>query len=254
MGKIEEIRKFWDEFVYDDVLATDKPPGSQAFFADLKRYRYQRLDYLPKIIDFPSYRGKRVLDVGCRIGLDLARFAENGAIVTGIDLSDSCIETARQYFSLNELEGDFHVMDGENMAFEDQSFDLVYSHGVVQYTASPPKMICEMRRVLKDDGEVILMAYNRYSWLSLLSWFSGKGLAHEEAPFFEPYSVADFRKLINGSFSDIDIFFERFPSRTGLHEGIIAKIYYIVFVGTFNLLPYSWIRKYGAHLIARARK
>lgn len=252
--KIEQIRKFWDEFIYDDVMATNKPVGSKYFFADLESFRYQRLDYLARILDFSFYKDKKILDVGCRIGLDLARFAENGAFVTGIDLSDSCIETARQYFALKGLQGDFLVMNGESMEFEDNSFDLVYSHGVIQYTADPSQMLKEMHRVLRDDGEVILMAYNRYSWLSLLSKFSGKGLTHEEAPFFEPYSIGQFYRLMKNYFSNVEILVERFPTNTGLHRGLLAKMYYAFFVGTFNLLPNAWVRKFGAHLIARARK
>lgn len=254
MKNIKIIQKFWDEFVYDDVMATTKPFGSEEFFTDLESYRYQRLDYLERILDFSSYKEKHILDVGCRIGLDLARFSENGARVTGIDLSDSCIETARQYFLLKGLKGDFKVMNGEDMKFEDKSFDLVYAHGVIQYTADPAMMVKEMKRVLRDDGEVILMAYNRYSWLSLLSKLSGKNLAHEEAPLFRPYSITQFYKLMKKSFSDVEILVERFPSDTGLHKGLAAKIYYTFFVGTFNLLPKSLMRKFGAHLIARARK
>lgn len=252
--KIEAIRKFWDEFVYDDVAITNKPAGSKDFFTALEAYRYQRLDYLPHLLNFSYFTGKKILDVGCRIGLDLARFASNGAFVTGIDLSDSCIETARQYFSLKGLKGDFIVMDGENMEFENESFDLVYSHGVVQYTANPTKMVEEMHRVLREDGEAILMAYNCYSWLSVLSKLSGKSLAHEEAPCFLPYSVDQFDKMLKNIFSNVEISLERFPVRTQLHKGLIAKIYYTLFVGTFNLLPSSWVRKFGAHIIAKARK
>ena len=250
---IEDIRKFWNEFVYDDVMVTQNPPGTKEFFADLEAYRYERLEHLPRLVDFAAYRDKRVLEVGCRIGLDLARFAGNGALVTGIDLAESCIETARQYFALKNLTGDLLVMDGEDLQFEDQSFDLVYAYGVVQYTYNPERMVREIYRVLRPGGMAILMVHNRYSWLAVLSKLSGKDLAHEEAPACELYSIRQFYRLLDG-FSGVEIHPERFPVRTRLHKGLVARLYYTFFVGAFNLLPRPWVRRFGAHLMAMARR
>jgi SAM-dependent methyltransferase len=250
---IEKIRRFWDEFVYDDVQAAKSPPGTEAFYAELEAYRQQRLDYLSDLVDFGGYQGKRVLEVGCRIGLDLARFARNGALVTGIDLSESCIETARHYFSLHGLEGELLVMDGEELGLEDGRFDLVYAFGVVQYTAAPQRMLGEMHRALGEGGEAIVMVYNRYSWLSLLSTLSRKNLVHEEAPAFWPFSVGQLREALR-AFSEVEIHRERFPVQTGLHHGLAARLYYGLFVQAFNQLPRSWVDSFGAHLIARARR
>lgn len=251
--KISEIRNFWDEFVYDDVKASSSTVGSNDFYAELEAIRKERLDYLPRIIDFSSYKGKRVLDVGCRIGLDLARFAEKGAIVTGIDLAPTSIETAREYFKLKDLQGEFIIMNGEELQFEDQSFDLVYAHGVIQYTVNPKRMISEMHRVLRTGGELVLMAYNRFSWLTVLSKLSGKYLAHEEAPFFKAYSIKQFYQLLN-NFDHTEISPVRFPSKTLLHKGLVAKLYYTFFVGAFEFLPISWVEPFGAHLIAKAMR
>jgi 2-polyprenyl-3-methyl-5-hydroxy-6-metoxy-1,4-benzoquinol methylase len=250
---IESIREFWDTFVYDDVRATEHPVGTKEFYADLEAHRAERLDYLPRVVDFGGYKDKRVLEVGCRIGLDLARFAKNGAAVTGIDLAQSCIETAHHYFGLNDLQGDLLVMNGEDMQFEDESFDLVYAYGVVQYTSNPKRMVQEIRRVLRVGGDAVFMAYNRYSWLTVLSRLSGKNLAHEDAPAFQPYSIGQFNRLLD-DFSQVDIRAERFPTGTRLHKGLAARLYYTFFVGGFNLLPRSWVQPFGAHLIAQARR
>ena len=247
------VRDFWDTFVYDDVTAAKNIPGTIEFFQELENYRYKRLEYLPRNIKFSKYKGKKVLEIGCRIGMDLARFAQEGAKVTGIELSNSCIETARKYFTMKNLSGKFLEMNGEDLKFEKQSFDLVYAHGVIQYTPDSRRMAKEIHRVLKDGGETILMAYNQFSWLTLLSKFSAKGLTHEEAPFFEPYSISQFYHLLN-QFSKVEISTERFPAKTKLHQGFIAKLYYTLFVGIFDLLPKSWIKPYGAHLLANARR
>jgi ubiquinone/menaquinone biosynthesis C-methylase UbiE len=73
-------------------------------------------------------------------------------------------------------------MNGEALDFEDNSFDIVYAHGVLQYTANPTKMAAEIYRVVKTGGQAILMVYNKYSWLNLLSKVMQVSLEHEDAP------------------------------------------------------------------------
>ncbi len=251
-ARIEEIRAFWDNYVYDDVRVARERPGSPGFYAELDSYRQRRLTYLPQVVDFAAFRGKRVLDIGCRVGLDLARFAKNGALVTGVDLSERCIGHARRHFQLHGLEGTFHVMDGEDLRFANEQFDLVYSHGVLPYTLDDRRMVQEMYRVLKPGGELFMMVYARYSWLRLLSQFSKEPLLHEDAPVFRLYSAGELSRLLR-DFSDVDIIAERFPEATGLHRGLLAKTYYAALTG-IQLLPRRLVSPFGAHLIARARR
>lgn len=250
---IQEIRDFWEHFEYDDVKIARAAPGTREFFAELSAIRSRRLEYLSRLADFAGNEGKRVLEVGCRIGLDLANFARHAAQVTGVELSRPALDMARTHFSVMGLEGEFIEMDGEALEFADNTFDLVYAHGVVQYTAHPERMIREMHRVLKPGGAAFLMAYNKYSWLVALSKAFGKNLTHEEAPGFELYTMNQFRKLL-APFSSIDIIPERFPVRTGLHQGALSEMYYGGVVSLFNALPKAWTGSLGAHLVARVRK
>ncbi len=248
---IDAIRAFWEEYVYDDVKVAQHPVDTKDFFDELEVYRSERLEYLPRIVDFAAYQGKRVLEIGCRIGIDLARFARHGAVVIGIDLLDSCVESARKNFALHGLTGDIRTMNGEQMEFDDDSFDMVYAHGVVQYTEDPGRMIREIGRVLKPGGEAVLMVYNRYSWLNILSRVSGQNLEHEDSPVFKKYSIREFRRAL-GDFSQVEIIPERFPVRTRLHSGLKARLYYGVFVGLFSLIPRPIVRPFGSHIIAKA--
>jgi 2-polyprenyl-3-methyl-5-hydroxy-6-metoxy-1,4-benzoquinol methylase len=235
------------------VKVVSSAPDTREYFAELSAIRTRRLEYLGRLAGFAGYRGKRVLEVGCRIGLDLANFARNGAQVTGIELSRPALATARKHFSLMGLSGEFVEMNAEAMAFADNSFDLVYSHGVVQYTAHPGRMIGEMHRVLKPGGAGFLMAYNKYSWLVALSKVTGKNLTHEEAPGFELYSMSRFRDLLS-PFSSVEIIPERFPVYTGLHPGALSRIFYGGVVSLFKVLPSAWKGPLGAHLVARVTK
>jgi SAM-dependent methyltransferase len=250
---IREIQEFWEHFEYDDVRIAHAVPGTREFFSELSAIRSRRLEYLSRLADFAGYENKRVLEVGCRIGLDLANFARHAAQVTGIELSRPALDMARTHFAVMNLKGEFIEMNGEAMDFPDCSFDHVFAHGVVQYTADPGQLIREMHRVLKPGGTGFLMAYNKYSWLVALSKLSGKNLTHEEAPGFELWTVQYFRKLL-APFASIEITPERFPVYTGLHQDTLSKIVYGCAVFVFNAVPRAWKGPFGAHLVARVRK
>jgi ubiquinone/menaquinone biosynthesis C-methylase UbiE len=204
-------------------------------------------------VDFSSYKGKNLLEVGCGAGIDLVRFAREGANVTGIDLSKTAIDLAGRNFMQNGLSADLFVMDGESMQFADYTFDVVYAHGVLQYTADTEKMIAEILRVLKPGGKAIMMVYNKYSWLNLMRNVTKVPLEHEDAPVLKKFSVGELKQLLR-AFPDYRIIPERFPVKTKLHTGWKARLFNNVFVGAFNLMPRPWIRPFGWHLMAFALK
>ena len=204
-------------------------------------------------MDFEGYRGRFVIEIGCGAAIDLARFAKAGANVTGVDLTSSAIELAKANFEQQGLRGDFRVADGEQLPFPDDAFDLVYAHGVVQYTANPRRLVEECRRVLKPGGLAIFQVYNRISWLNVLSKVMKVGLEHDDAPVLLKFSIPEFRRLLAG-FREIRIVPERFPVKSRLHGGWKGALYNGVFVGTFNLLPRSIVGRFGWHLLAFCRK
>lgn len=246
------VRTYWDEHIHDLGVATS-PLGSAQFFQQLDAYRFGKLHYLPQLVDFAGYRGKLLLEVGCGVGTDLLRFAQGGANVTGVDLSSTAIGLARQNFAQAGLQARLELMDGEALQFPDCSYDVVYAHGVLQYTGDVRKVISELHRVLRPGGEAILMVYNRHSWLSALSRFTGVRLEHEDAPAFHLFSMKEFRDLLR-SFSDVKIIPERFPVRSQLHRGPEAWFFNWLFVPFFNVLPRAWVQSWGWHLMAFATK
>ena len=249
---VDDVRRYWDTHVHDIAMSTN-PVGGREFFEDLAQYRFEKLSYLPALVDFPRYRGRRVLEIGCGIGLDLVRFAQHGAIVTGVDLSPRQVELARANLAWHRVDGDVRVMDGERLELPAESFDLVYAHGVLPYARDPEAIVWQMTRALRVGGEAIAMVYNRYSWLRLLSVVAGVALEHEDAPFFRLHSRRELRRLVNG-FSQVEIIGERFPVRSRLQRGSKAALYNGVFVGLFNAIPRSLVRPFGWHLVARAVK
>jgi len=247
-----QVRRYWNTHIHD-LEITRHPVGSPGFFADLDEYHFEKLHHLPRLIPFDGYRDHRVLEVGCGAGTDLVRFAKGGARVTGVDLAGAAVSLAQRNFSGQQLEAWLVEADGEWLPFRSESFDLVYAHGVVQYTAGDRQLVEECRRVLKSGGLAIFQVYNRVSWLNALSKLMKVKLEHEDAPVLKRYSRREFRRLLEG-FPDVRMVYERFPVRSRLHGGWKGAVYNGLFVGTFNALPRRWVRRFGWHLLAFCRK
>ena len=248
----DEVREYWNRHIHD-LEITRHPVGSRGFFDDLDQYHFEKLHHLLRLVAFDGYRGRTVLEVGCGAGVDLARFARGGAAVAGVDLAASAIELARANFEQQGLQGRFEIADAERLPFPDHSFDLVYAHGVVQYTADPRRLVEECRRVLKPGGEAVFQVYNRISWLNGLSMLMHVGLEHDDAPVLLKFSIGEFRRLLAG-FREVKIVPERFPVKSRLHGGWKGAVYNSLFVGTFNALPRALVRRFGWHLLAFCKK
>jgi SAM-dependent methyltransferase len=246
------VREYWNRHIHDLEITTH-PVGSPGFFADLDQYHFEKLHHLLRLVDFDGYTGRKVLEVGCGAGTDLVRFRKGGAQVTGVDLSAAAVTLARQNFEQQGLDADLREADGEHLPFADASFDLVYAHGVVQYTADPQALVNECLRVLRPGGEAVFQVYNRISWLNALSKLMKVPLEHDDAPVLLKYSAGEFRALLSG-FHDIRIVEERFPVKSRLHGGWKGTLFNTFFVGTFNALPRALVRRFGWHLLAFGRK
>ncbi|HEX8184617.1 MAG TPA: class I SAM-dependent methyltransferase, partial [Blastocatellia bacterium] len=128
-------REQWGKNPCGAHVARDYEFGTREYFDLIEEYRYQ--EYAPWMKDalgFDRFSGKRVLEIGCGTGTDLLQFARGGAYVTGIDLTPRSIEIARRRFEVYGLKGEFAIGDAENLAFPDESFDAVYSFGVLHHT------------------------------------------------------------------------------------------------------------------------
>lgn len=248
----ERVREYWNTHIHDLEISTNRP-GTAGFFADLDQYHFEKLHHLLELIDFDEWKGKDVLDVGCGAGVEVVRFARAGARVTGVDIAESAIALARQNVEQQGLSARLEVADGEHLPYPDASFDLVFAHGVVQYTGDDSRMVADVHRVLRPGGLAIFQGYNRISWLNALSKVMKTPLEHEDAPVLKRYSAAEFRALLK-PFAKVDLVFERFPVKSRLHKGWKGLAFNTLFVGTFNALPRSWVRPLGWHLLAFCRK
>jgi len=159
----ERVRAFWQENPCGTKFA-DAPPGSKQFYELVERHRYSKEWHIPEAAGFAQAKNLRVLEIGCGLGTDGAQFAKAGADYTGIDLTEAAVDLSRRRFELAELKGTFRTADAEQLDFPDDSFDLVYSHGVLHHTPDIARAINEVHRVLRPGGRAVVMLYHRDSY------------------------------------------------------------------------------------------
>src|SRR3954471_16184314 len=159
----DRVRAFWQANPCGTKFS-DAEPGTKRFYELVEEHRYTKEWHIPAAADFAGTRGLKVLEIGCGLGTDGAQFARAGAEYTGIDLTEAAIDLARKRFAVSGLKGDFRVSDAEKLDFADESFDLVYSHGVLHHTPDIDAAVSEIHRVLKPGGRAIVMLYHRGSY------------------------------------------------------------------------------------------
>ncbi len=159
----ERVREFWQQHPCGTKF-TDIETGSPEFFERIEQHRYEKEWHIPSAANFAATRGRKVLEIGCGIGTDGAQFARAGADYTGIDLTEAAIELARARFAASGLSGEFQVSDAEKLDFAADTFDLVYSHGVLHHTPDIEAAVSEIHRVLKPGGRAMVMLYHRGSY------------------------------------------------------------------------------------------
>lgn len=181
--------------------------ATREFFDEVERNRYQ--DYapwMPEVMGFDEFAGKRLLEVGCGMGTDLLQFARGGAECTGVDLTPRSVEISSLHFGLYGMRADFVLADGERLPFEDESFDVVYSNGVLHHTPDTEGAVRELYRVLRPKGVAKVMLYHRNSlhyWMEIIlhrgilrgHFLRGHSTKEIMSRYVE-YSSADARPLV----------------------------------------------------------
>ncbi len=108
-------------------------------------------------IDAAEHVGGRILEVGVGTGLSLPSYARGNSIY-GVDISAPMLQRARQRVAklhLEHVEG-LDVMDAEDLAFPDASFDVVVAQYVVTAVPHPERALDEFARVVRPGGQIII--------------------------------------------------------------------------------------------------
>ena len=213
---VEEVRNYWDRRPCN-LRHSPKPVGTREYFDEVEGRKYFVEPHIPRFAEFARWRGKKVLEIGCGIGTDTANFARNGASVTAVDLSPQSLELARKRIEVYGLQDQVRFYSGSaeelNQFLPIESYDLIYSFGVIHHTPHPERVVEQMRHYAKPGTTIKLMVYYRYSWK--VFWILmgyGKGqfwrlqelvAEHSEAqtgcPVTYTYTQEEGRRLIESS-------------------------------------------------------
>lgn len=167
--KKDKVLEFWsanacgEELLLNDV-STDG-------FSMQAEQRYILEPYILSFGAFKAYAKKRVLEIGLGLGADHEKFSESGAILHGIDLTERSVSLTKLRLDLRGLTSDVRVGDAENLPYESNFFDLVYSWGVIHHTPDTARAAQEIIRVLKPGGEFKVMIYHKWSLVGIMLWF-----------------------------------------------------------------------------------
>ena len=247
-GLTHEIRNFWTqhvnaERVYGKTVSVHER-GDDQYFADLERQRYRSHRHLLPWIKAMT-PGKTVLEIGSGVGLDSYTMATHGLAVTAVDLTQVAARTASQRFARNALAGQFAVADAGRLPFPDNSYDYVYSFGVLHHAADTALTIREVHRVLKPGGEARIMLYHRRSLNEFVHRLVRVPFEEKDAlcPVVRRYTVTEVHSL-----------FDQFSSVRVHLDHLFGEGYGLL----YRLMP-GWLysllsRRLGWHIMISATK
>jgi len=174
----------------DEEFEITRPHGAGLFYNYLLSYKFKKaVNALPF-----SIGGLSVLDVCCGSGMFSEYYAQSGATVSGVDLSESAIACAKLRKKRYNFEAEFQAVDATKLPFPDNAFDLVSVHDGLHHIPEPLEAIKEMVRVSRKG--IIIIEPAKAS-LTKLSVKLGTSLAYEGDDFVYRFKESEIRRWLN---------------------------------------------------------
>lgn len=107
------------------------------------------------------------MELGCGIGTDSINFARAGAELTIIELSDRSLDICKKRFETYGLNARFILGNIEHLSEllgDGETFDLIYSFGVIHHTENPKTVISQLAKFMHADSEIRIMLYSKISY------------------------------------------------------------------------------------------
>ena len=215
--------------------AADFEPETLAWFDRIREDRYTVSDaWMPRSFDYASGNGKRVLELGFGLGSDLLSWAEGGAEVHGIDITQEHLRLAARNFALHGRNAKLQLADAARIPYPDGYFDIVYSNGVLHHTRDIEDCLAEAWRVLKPGGRLMMSVYRRHSAFHYATLLAADGIVRGKLwrlgydgllatiergadgiaikPYVHLYTARELRALLS-RFSRVEIHVAHFTAR-----------------------------------------
>lgn len=257
--------------------------GTKQWYEEIYKHRYEvYAPWMKKTFMFEQYKNKRVLEIGVGVGTDHIALAEVGAYLAGIDITQRSIDLTRKNLEMRGFSSDLKIADAEQLPFEDNVFDMVYSFGVLHHIFDIRKSLAEIHRVLKPGGQILIGLYHKKSffyWFKIVQfpWRSNKriyenfqaieiGQRESKADIIvNAYTKEEIIKLFK-DFDALDIsikhpsycFYDIYRLSSKKFKVILAKKIILFFIGPFKFFTDkidTFIgNNFGWYLIIKGKK
>ncbi len=259
---VGEVHDYWNTHTLGFQYVTDKgiQPGTPQFFAHIRPwmnpYKFpwimERIERESKIL-----KGKHLLEIGCGMGYDSLEFLKRGVRVTATDLTPNAVAMTIKHFVVEGVKAEeIRTANALDLPFEDNTFDAVWSNGVLHATGDTRRAIAEARRVLKPGGRAIISHfYRKPSWMYLIHKLGKENIEYkeEDPPVNEFYTEEEILDFFDGYRVEeaVQEHYRLLPAR---RSGFKANLYHYVLKPVYNLLPESIAKKYAYKLSVTAVK
>jgi SAM-dependent methyltransferase len=169
-------RQWWEHhpMKYDETESTPltSAEGTPAFYREIDARFFRRAEQaigwqaLPfdTLIDFRALASQRVLEIGIGCGSHAELLSSRARAYVGVDLTDYATKMTRQRFRVLNRPAPICRMDAERLALPDDSFDFVWSWGVIHHSSNTRRILEEAHRVLRPGGRMTAMVYHWSPW------------------------------------------------------------------------------------------
>jgi ubiquinone/menaquinone biosynthesis C-methylase UbiE len=257
--KAQDVLNYWDAHTMGTqfLRGENVEPGTREYFERLHPIIY-RYEYVPPIFDAESKKlqDKKLLEVGCGMGFDVIEWAKRGVDVSAVDLTPNAIKIAEHHVELMGQKAELQVGSALDLPYPDNTFDAVWSRGVLHVTSDTPKAISEVYRVLKPGGRMIVVnLYNKYSWFVFFTKFGRENFEfkEEDAPVIDLYTVGEIKQLFS-TFDQLEVCKEHYYPYKTRRPGLKAKLFNNIFCPVYRLLPRFLVRPFGFKFVIKGYK
>jgi len=197
---IEEVKKFWNDRPCN-IKHSSKELGTIEYFDEVELKKFRAEPHILKFTEFPQWKNKKVLEVGCGLGTVGINFALNSAYYTGVELSKESLEIAKKRFEVYNQSGKFYLGNAEELSsfVHIETYDLIYSFGVIHHSPHPEKIVSEIKKYMNENSVLKIMLYAKDSWKN---YMIDAGLDQPEAqygcPIANTYTKQDVVELLDG--------------------------------------------------------
>jgi len=214
------------------------------------------------IRQYIELRGKRILDVGCGLGMYVQRFRQFSDDVYGVDIDPDKVAQASQWLP------NLQVSPAETLPYDDQAFDVILLNEVIEHVDDDRQTIREAYRVLASGGHLVIYAPNRLYPFETHGFFF---LGHYHGPcnlpvlanwvpdpvrdYFAPhvriYWQSDVRDLFDGLDVELTVMSHIFPGCDNWAErGLFGRL----LRDAVHVAEQSPLRQFGISHFVVARK